>query len=195
MAGTVHDVENKNLLSQVKEESANAARQLAETARLHKGQIVVVGCSTSEVVGHNVGSWSTPEVANAIFEGLNSVFAPMGVYIAAQCCEHLNRAIIMERQAAEAYGYEMVNVLPQPKAGGSFATTCWENFDEPVAVEHIRAHAGLDIGGTLIGMHLREVAVPVRIEQKTIGDANILSARTRLKFIGGVRAKYQQDKL
>ena len=99
MAGTVHDVENKNLLVQVKEEAANVARQLAEVARLHKGQIVVVGCSTSEVVGHNVGSWSTPEVANAIFEGLNSVFAPMGVYIAAQCCEHLNRALIVEHEA------------------------------------------------------------------------------------------------
>ena len=122
MAGTVHDVENKNLLAQVKEESANAARQLAETARLHKGQIVVVGCSTSEVVGHNVGSWSTPEVANAIFEGLNSVFAPMGVYIAAQCCEHLNRAIIIEEEAALKYGLEMVNVKPQLKAGGSFST-------------------------------------------------------------------------
>ena len=195
MAGTVHDVENKDLLAQVKEEAANAARQLAEAAHLHRGQLVVVGCSTSEVVGHQVGSWSTPEVANAIFEGLNSVFAPMGVYIAAQCCEHLNRAIILEREAAEAYGWEPVNVLPQPKAGGSFATTCWQNFAEPVAVEHICAHAGMDIGGTLIGMHLKEVAVPVRIEQKKIGEAIVLCARTRLKLIGGVRAHYQEDQL
>ena len=191
MAGTVHDVENKNLLSQVKEESANAARQLAEAARLHKGQIVVVGCSTSEVVGHNVGSWSTPEVANAIFEGLNSVFAPMGVYIAAQCCEHLNRALIVEHEAVP--NGEIVNVMPQPKAGSSFATAAYHSFRHPVALEEIRADAGLDIGGTLIGMHLKRVAVPVRLSLSKIGEANILCARTRPKLIGGERAKYTEE--
>ena len=190
MAGTVHDVENKNLLVQVKEEAANAARQLAEVARLHKGQIVVVGCSTSEVVGHNVGSWSTPEVANAIFEGLNSVFASMGVYIAAQCCEHLNRALIVEHEAVP--GAEIVNVLPQPKAGSSFATAAYHTFRHPVAVEEIRADAGLDIGGTLIGMHLKKVAVPVRLPQNHIGSAILLAARVRPKFIGGERAIYDE---
>jgi uncharacterized protein (TIGR01440 family) len=191
MAGTVHDVENKNLLAQVKEESANAARQLAEAARLHKGQIVVVGCSTSEVVGHNVGSWSTPEVANAIFEGLNSVFAPMGVYIAAQCCEHLNRALIVEHEAVP--NGEIVNVMPQPKAGSSFATAAYQNFRHPVALEEIRADAGLDIGGTLIGMHLKKVAVPVRLQQNHIGQAILLAARVRPKFIGGERAIYDES--
>ena len=191
MAGTVHDVENKNLLAQVKEESANAARQLAETARLHKGQIVVVGCSTSEVVGHNVGSWSTPEVANAIFEGLNSVFAPMGVYIAAQCCEHLNRALIVEHEAVP--NGEIVNVMPQPKAGSSFATAAYHSFRHPVALEEIRADAGLDIGGTLIGMHLKKVAVPVRLQQNHIGQAIRLAARVRPKFIGGERAIYDES--
>ena len=191
MAGTVHDVENKNLLAQVKEESANAARQLAETARLHKGQIVVVGCSTSEVVGHNVGSWSTPEVANAIFEGLNSVFAPMGVYIAAQCCEHLNRALIVEHEAVP--NGEIVNVMPQPKAGSSFATAAYHSFRHPVALEEIRADAGLDIGGTLIGMHLKKVAVPVRLQQNHIGQAIVLAARVRPKFIGGERAIYDES--
>ena len=190
MAGTVHDVENKNLLAQVKEESANAARQLAEAARLHKGQIVVVGCSTSEVVGHNVGSWSTPEVANAIFEGLNSVFAPMGVYIAAQCCEHLNRALIVEHEAVP--NGEIVNVMPQPKAGSSFATAAYHSFRHPVALEEIRADAGLDIGGTLIGMHLKKVAVPVRLQQNHIGQAIVLAARVRPKFIGGERAIYDE---
>lgn len=190
MAGTVHDVENKNLLAQVKEESANAARQLAEAARLHKGQIVVVGCSTSEVVGHNVGSWSTPEVANAIFEGLNSVFAPMGVYIAAQCCEHLNRALIVEHEAVP--NGEIVNVMPQPKAGSSFATAAYHSFRHPVALEEIRADAGLDIGGTLIGMHLKKVAVPVRLQQNHIGQAILLAARVRPKFIGGERAIYDE---
>lgn len=191
MAGTVHDVENKNLLAQVKEESANAARQLAEAARLHKGQIVVVGCSTSEVVGHNVGSWSTPEVANAIFEGLNSVFAPKGVYIAAQCCEHLNRALIVEHEAVP--NGEIVNVMPQPKAGSSFATAAYHSFRHPVALEEIRADAGLDIGGTLIGMHLKKVAVPVRLQQNHIGQAILLAARVRPKFIGGERAIYDES--
>ena len=191
MAGTVHDVENKNLLAQVKEESANAARQLAEAARLHKGQIVVVGCSTSEVVGHNVGSWSTPEVANAIFEGLNSVFAPMGVYIAAQCCENLNRALIVEHEAVP--NGEIVNVMPQPKAGSSFATAAYHSFRHPVALEEIRADAGLDIGGTLIGMHLKKVAVPVRLQQNHIGQAILLAARVRPKFIGGERAIYDES--
>ncbi len=191
MAGTVHDVEHKNLLAQVKEESANAARQLAEAARLHKGQIVVVGCSTSEVVGHNVGSWSTPEVANAIFEGLNSVFAPMGVYIAAQCCEHLNRALIVEHEAVP--NGEIVNVMPQPKAGSSFATAAYHSFRHPVALEEIRADAGLDIGGTLIGMHLKKVAVPVRLQQNHIGQAILLAARVRPKFIGGERAIYDES--
>lgn len=191
MAGTVHDVENKNLLAQVKEESANAARQLSEAAKLHKGQIVVVGCSTSEVVGHNVGSWSTPEVANAIFDGLNSVFAPMGVYIAAQCCEHLNRALIVEHEAVP--NGEIVNVMPQPKAGSSFATAAYHSFRHPVALEEIKADAGLDIGGTLIGMHLKKVAVPVRLQQNHIGQAIVLAARVRPKFIGGERAIYDES--
>ena len=191
MAGTVHDVENKDLLTQVREESANAARQLAEAAKLHKGQIVVVGCSTSEVVGHNVGSWSTPEVANAIFEGLSSVFAPMGVYIAAQCCEHLNRALIVEHEAVP--NGEIVNVMPQPQAGSSFATAAYHSFRHPVALEEIRADAGLDIGGTLIGMHLKKVAVPVRLQQNHIGQAILLAARVRPKFIGGERAIYDES--
>ena len=191
MAGTVHDVENKDLLAQVKEESANAARQLAEAARLHKGQLVVVGCSTSEVVGKKVGSWSTPEVAAAIFEGLNSVFAPMGVYIAAQCCEHLNRALIVEHEAVP--NGEIVNVMPQPKAGSSFATAAYHSFRHPVALEEIKADAGLDIGGTLIGMHLKKVAVPVRLQQNHIGQAIVLAARVRPKFIGGERAIYDES--
>lgn len=191
MAGIVHEVENTDLLAQVRQESAAAARQLAEAARLHKGQIVVVGCSTSEVVGHRVGSWSTPEVGQAIFDGLHSVFGPMGVYIAAQCCEHLNRALIVEREAVP--GAEIVNVVPQPKAGSSFATAAYQAFRHPAALEEIRADAGLDIGGTLIGMHLKKVAVPVRLAQNHIGQAMVLAARTRPKFIGGDRAVYNEE--
>ena len=178
MAGTVHSLENPQLVEQVEQEAAQAARQLAETAHLRRGQIVVIGCSTSEVVGHQVGSWSTPEVADAIFRGLNSVFAPMGVYMAAQCCEHLNRALIVEQAAVP--GAEIVNVVPH------------HAFRHPVALEEIRADAGLDIGGTLIGMHLKKVAVPVRLAQNHIGRAIVLAARTRPKFIGGDRAVYDE---
>ena len=191
MAGVVHEVENHQLVTQVEQEAARAAQELAQVARLHRGQIVVVGCSTSEVVGHQVGSWSTPEVAQAIFRGLSSVFAPMGVYIAAQCCEHLNRALIVEHEAVP--DGEIVNVLPQPKAGSSFATAAYQAFRHPVAVTHVRAKAGIDIGGTLIGMHLKKVAVPVRLEQKHIGQAILLAARTRPKFIGGERAIYDES--
>ena len=191
MAGIVHEVEKAELLQQVKEEAANAAKQLVAEARLHKGQIVVVGCSTSEVVGHKVGSWSTPEVGQAIFDGLNSVFAPLGIYIAAQCCEHLNRALIVDYDAVP--GAEVVNVVPQPKAGSSFATAAYNAFSHPVALEEIKADAGLDIGGTLIGMHLKRVAVPVRLAQKHIGDAVLLAARVRPKFIGGERAIYNDE--
>lgn len=191
MAGITHEAEDRELLRQVYQQCADAARQLAQAARLHKGQIVVVGCSTSEVVGRRVGSWSTPEMGKAIFEGLDSVFGPMGVYIAAQCCEHLNRAIIVEHEAV--LGLDIVNVRPQPKAGGSFATAAYEHFRQPVAVEDIRADAGLDIGGTLIGMHLKRVAVPVRLELDHIGSAILLAARVRPKFIGGERAYYDES--
>ena len=183
MAGTVHELEQKDLFWQVQSEAARAAQQLIDEAHLRQGQIVVVGCSTSEVVGRRVGSWSTPEIAQAIFSGLNGVFAPQGIYIAAQCCAHLNRALIVEYEAVR--GAEIVNVKPQPKAGSSFATAAYNSFRQPVALEEIKADAGLDIGGTLIGMHLKKVAVPVRLDQNHIGSAIVLAARVRPKLIGG----------
>lgn len=191
MGGTIHKAENTDILQRIRTDAAAAAAQLVEAAHLRAGQIVVIGCSSSEAVGHQVGSWSTPEVGQAIYDGLQSVFAPAGIYMAAQCCEHLNRALIVERSAVP--GAEIVNVVPQPKAGGSFATACYQNFAHPVALEEIRADAGLDIGGTLIGMHLKKVAVPVRLAQKTIGEAMLLAARVRPKFIGGERAYYDDS--
>ncbi len=182
-------------LKDIEYQTQKAVTEILEQAKLKMGDLFVIGCSTSEVGGSRIGSASSMDIAGAIYRGAHAALEPHGIQLAAQCCEHLNRALIVERQTAESYGYEPVNVLPQPKAGGSFATTCWQNFADPVAVEHICAHAGLDIGGTLIGMHLREVAVPVRIAQKTIGEANVLCARTRLKFIGGVRAHYQENEL
>ena len=177
-------------LSQYKTEAEDAMTELIEAAGLRPGQIVVVGCSTSEVTGHRIGSFSAPEVGQAVFEGILSALSKRGLYLAAQCCEHLNRAIIVEAEAVP--GAEIVNAVPQPKAGGSFATAAYRGFSQPVALEHIRADAGLDIGGTLIGMHLKEVAVPVRLSHNRIGEAALLAARVRPKFIGGDRAVYDE---
>ena len=191
MAGITYEIDDKAIVEQIRNDAKNVAEELVEKAHLSKGQIVVVGCSTSETLGSNLGSHSVPEVGKALFEALQSVFKPLGIYIAAQCCEHLNRAIIIEREAVPSA--EIVNVVPQPKAGGSFATACYQAFEHPVALEHVKADAGIDIGGTLIGMHLKEVAVPLRLSQKNIGKAIVLAARTRPKFIGGDRAHYDES--
>ncbi|MCD7819421.1 MAG: TIGR01440 family protein [Lachnospiraceae bacterium] len=182
-------------LSLLTKEAYQTTKELLEAAGLHAGEILVVGCSTSEVAGERIGSYSSPQMAEAVFSGVYHAAQEKNVFLAAQCCEHLNRALILEREAADKYGYEPVNVIPQPKAGGSFATSAYRHFENPTAVEHIRAHAGIDIGDTLIGMHLREVAVPVRISQKTIGSAHVVCARTRLKFVGGSRAVYDENLL
>ncbi|MCI7807697.1 TIGR01440 family protein [bacterium] len=166
--------------------------ELLEQARLKPGSLLVVGCSSSEMVGQRIGKGSSMEAAQAAFQGIYPVLRERGIDLAVQCCEHLNRALILEREAAEKRGYEIVNVVPQPKAGGSFAVTAWNAFSDPVAVETIAADAGIDIGGTLIGMHLRRVAVPVRTSLSQIGEAIVLCARTRPKYIGGPRAVYQQ---
>lgn len=165
--------------------------ELGQKANLKHGDIVVVGCSTSEVLGSKIGTNSNPETAKLIFEALHDYSREHGVFLAIQCCEHLNRAIITER-AAVPYA-EIVNVVPQPKAGGSLATQAYAGFTEPVAVEEIKADAGIDIGFTLIGMHLKKVAVPVRLENNRIGEAVIVAARTRSKFIGGSRAVYDES--
>ncbi len=183
----------ENELQSIRTQAAEAAAELLETAGLCAGDILVVGCSSSEIIGQRIGKNSSLEAAEAVVSGLLPVLHEKGIYLAAQCCEHLNRALIVERAAARAYNLEEVTVVPHPHAGGSFATTVWKNFEHPVAVENIRAHAGLDIGDTLIGMHLRHVAVPVRLAVKRIGEANLVAARTRPKYIGGPRAKYETD--
>ena len=175
------------------EEAKTVMEELCEKAKLKSGNIVVVGCSTSEVAGDTIGTNSNPDVAGEIFRGLYDVTKSKGLYLAVQCCEHLNRAIITERQAAPFA--EPVNVVPQPKAGGSLATKAYAGFDDPVALEEIKADAGIDIGFTLIGMHLKKVAVPLRLENNKIGEAMVLAARTRTKFIGGVRAVYDEGLL
>ena len=182
-------------MEQIKSEACSAVKELLEVSGLKEGQILLIGCSSSEIVGGNIGHASSPEAAEAVFSAIYPLLEEKGIFLAAQCCEHLNRALIIERACAEQYGLEEVSVVPQPKAGGSFATAAWKHFSDPVAVEHIRAHAGLDIGGTLIGMHLRDVAVPVRLSLDHIGEAILLCARTRPKFIGGSRAQYSKDEI
>ena len=177
----------------IRSEARKIMAELLEAAKLEAGDIFVVGCSSSEIVGERIGKGSSFEAAQAVYDGIAPVLAARRVYLAAQCCEHLNRALIVERECAEKYGLEYVCVMPQPKAGGSFATAAYKSFRDPVAVEFIKAHVGLDIGDTMIGMHLRHVAVPVRISVKRIGEANLVCARTRPKLIGGARAQYPDE--
>lgn len=181
------------MYEEITQRANQAVTELLDIAGLKKGDLFVIGCSSSEIVGQRIGKGSSIEAAQAVFDGVYPVLSKQGIYLAAQCCEHLNRALILDLQAAEKFGYEPVNVRPWAHAGGSFATTVWENLSHPVAVEHIRAGAGLDIGMTLIGMHLKEVAVPVRLSVRQIGEAPIVCARTRPRFIGGERARYVDE--
>lgn len=174
------------------EEARNAVQELLERASLRRGDILVVGCSSSEIIGKRIGSGSSLEAAEAVFEGIYPVLQEKGIYLAAQCCEHLNRAIILEREAAERRDLSIVNAVPQPKAGGSFATTAYLHMISPVAVEEVKGQAGMDIGDTFIGMHLQAVAVPVRLSVRQIGEAHLTCARTRPKYIGGERACYDE---
>lgn len=179
------------MYSELTKQAENVTKEIIEKAGLVRGQILVVGCSSSEICGDKIGSNSNLEAAKAVFKGIYDVLQDRGIYLAAQCCEHLNRAIIVEREAVPFS--DIVNVVPQPKAGGSFGTTAYKTFANPVAVEEIKADAGIDIGGTLIGMHIKKVAVPVKLENNKIGEANVLAARVRPKFIGGCRAVYDEN--
>lgn len=180
-------------MGQIYEQTYAAIAELYETARLKAGNTVVIGCSTSEVMGAKIGTDSNPETAGEIFRALHTFAKEKGIYVAVQCCEHLNRAIVTERAAVPFA--DPVNVVPQKKAGGSLATVAYASFADPVVVETIKADAGLDIGLTLIGMHLKAVAVPVRLQHNRIGEALVTAARTRPKFIGGVRAIYDEEQL
>ncbi len=168
-----------------------AIEEFLNKTALRPGALVVVGCSSSEIAGGVIGHASAPELATAVFGEFHAALGARGLFLAAQCCEHLNRALIVEREVAEKRGYEIVCVVPKPKAGGSFATAAWNGFADPVAVERVQAEAGLDVGSTLIGMHLRAVAVPLRLAADRIGEARVTAAYTRPKFIGGARAQYE----
>lgn len=189
------EAQEEAFLQSIKEEAHQAAVELLGQAHLSAGDILVVGCSSSEVTGKRIGTSSSLETAQAVFEGIYEVVKENGLFLAAQCCEHLNRALIVEKELAQREHLPIVNVVPQPKAGGSFGTTAYRRFAQPAAVEHICAQAGMDIGDTLIGMHLADVAVPVRTAIKRIGQAHLVCARTRGKFIGGSRAVYNEEML
>ena len=182
--------EKENDLAAYEAEAFAAASELIEISGIKAGQLFLIGCSTSEILGSNPGTNSAPEVGSAVVQGIYRACRAHSLYLCAQCCEHLNRAVILETEAAEKYGYEPVSVVPQPKAGGSFASAWWKQCGQPCAVEHVQAHAGLDIGCVMIGMNLRDVVVPVRLQHAQIGKALVCAGRTRPKLIGGERAVY-----
>lgn len=184
-------------LEELRRQAYQAAAEVCEGAKLRAGDLFVVGCSTSEVLGEKIGTHSSLDAAGALFAGIWQALRERGIFLAAQCCEHLGRALIVEREACDRYRLEEVNVIPQPKAGGSFATTAYREFSDPVAVETLQqsASAGIDIGGTLIGMHIKPVVVPLRISTRKIGEASIICARRRPRFVGGSRAVYNEDLL
>ena len=179
----------------VTSQSKQAVTEILEAAGLREGSIFVIGCSSSEILGDQIGTATNLDAANAVFDGIIPVLKEHGIFAAAQCCEHLNRALVVERKAMEKYGFEQVNAIPQPNhAGGAFGTVCYQRFDDPVLVENIgsKADAGIDIGGTMIGMHMHSVVVPMRISLRKIGEAPIICARHRPKYVGGQRAIYDE---
>lgn len=182
----------KELISQ----SRRAAEEICEAAKVKPGQIFVVGCSSSEILGERIGTATNLDAAQAVYEGISSVLKERNVFLAGQCCEHLNRALVLEEEALEKYGFEQVNAIPQPDhAGGAFATVCYRNMQHPVLTESIEAQAvaGIDIGGTMIGMHIHPTVVPLRISLRKIGEAAIICARRRPRYIGGFRAVYDKN--
>lgn len=186
--------QNKTVdLKQVTEESRTAAIEICEASKIRPGQIFVVGCSSSEILGSRIGTATSLEVAEAVYNGIAPVLEERGIFLAGQCCEHLNRALVIEEAALEQYGFEQVNAVPQPNhAGGAFATVCYQKMKSPVVTESLEAKAvaGIDIGGTMIGMHIHPTVVPLRISLRKIGEASIICARRRPRYIGGARAVY-----
>lgn len=179
-----------DLIAKISADVNSALDELLAVANLEPGEIVVVGCSSSEIQGKKIGSASSIEIGETVFSGLMPLINKEHLWLAVQCCEHLNRCLVVERDCAKQYGLEIVNVVPQLKAGGALAATAYNQFKSPVVVEKISAHAGIDIGNTFIGMHLRPVVVPVRGGLKRIGEAGLTMSRTRPKLVGGARAQY-----
>lgn len=184
-----------NIIEQISCDATQVIKEVIDKAKLAEGQLFIIGCSSSETIGEHMGTASSKDAAEAIYKVVANELKSQGIRVAVQCCEHLNRAVLVERETAEKYGFEIVNVIPQPHAGGAFAVEAYKNFDDPVMVESIeaKADAGLDIGGVLIGMHIHPVVVPLRMENKHIGKAIVIAARRRPKYVGGIRAVYNES--
>lgn len=180
-------------LDKIKTELTDIINELLEVSNLEEGDLLVIGCSSSEVAGVMIGTFSSEEIGRCIFSTAYELLKAKGIHLACQCCEHLNRSLIVEKEYAKANRLTRVNVVPQLKAGGSFATAAYNGMAAPVAVETVQAQAGIDIGDTLIGMHLAPVAVPVRTTQNSVGNAHVVCARTRAKYVGGCRAIYDDS--
>lgn len=179
----------------IREDAEAVIKEILEKAIIEEGDIFIVGCSSSEVIGNRMGTskdGETDEAVEAIYGVISKAVAGKKAYLAVQCCEHLNRAVVLSKEAAKRYGFDAVNVIPQPHAGGAFAVKHYKSLSEPVVVENIEAKAavGLDIGGVMIGMHIKPVVVPIRLDHKRIGEAVVLAGRHRPKYIGGERAVY-----
>lgn len=182
-------------LKEITLQSSISISEILNSANLKPGDIFVIGCSSSEILGNQIGTATNLESANAVYDGIIPLLEEKGIFAAAQCCEHLNRALVVEREAMLKYNLEQVNAIPQPNhAGGAFATICYGRFKDPVLVESLNksAMAGIDIGGTMIGMHMHDVVVPMRISIRKIGAAHIICARHRPKYVGGQRAIYDE---
>ncbi len=180
-------------LNQIKQQTKQGLTELLEQAHLEAGDIFVLGLSTSEVRGGQIGEDSSIEIGRAIVKTIIDTLKPLGIHLAVQGCQHLNRALVVEKAVAKEYGLEQVMVYPQIHAGGAGQIAAFENFEEPIEVEHIQANAGMDIGDTAIGMQVKFVQVPVRTSVKTIGQAHTTYLSSRPKYIGGPRAKYTWD--
>jgi len=184
-----------DLQNQVREDLQKMIKEWQDSGFLHEGDLFVLGCSTSEVAGKHIGTSGSEEIAAEIFKGMKDLKEHTGIRLAFQCCEHLNRALVIERETMQTERYDEVSAIPVPTAGGSMAAYAYKNMKDPVVVEHIQAVAGMDIGETMIGMQLKHVAVPLRFGQKSIGEAHVSGARTRPKLIGGKRANYGNTRL
>ena len=178
------------MFHEIKAESQAVIKELFAVIDPQAGDLFVVGCSTSEIAGEPIGKAGSLEIAAAVFEGIYPALLERDMFLAVQCCEHLNRALVLPQDYARAHGLSIVSAIPKAQAGGAFAAVAWERLSNSVLVEQVSAQAGLDIGGTLIGMHLAPVAVPVRLSRRAIGKAFIISAKTRPKYIGGQRTAY-----
>ena len=178
-------------IENISQQLSAVMNDLLDNHPINKGSIFVVGCSSSEVAGGKIGKNSSAEIGQAIFETAYKICKDRGLYLACQCCEHLNRCLVIESECAEKYGYDPVSVVPWLHGGGSLATAAYHGLPQVVVVEHIKASAGIDIGDTLIGMHLKDVAVPVHPAIDKIGNAHIVAAFCRPKLVGGERARYE----